>query len=727
MNDYLNGTRPFPVTETLWNHNFKDRYAKQWQSTLQWMEETLRKTAAERDEQRGATAQWRAERRNKLRELTGIGLFESAVSDTQLIAGDDGGLLYEIRLHNGVVLTGSVSVPDRAGTRPSGVVLLIEPQETAADSARRYTEQGFVVIRPSVARDAFSFAEHAKRRWYKYEDHELVHFFAFICGGSLAGLEAFGLYTAVSRLTEALELDRNTAPIAVDARGRHLLSASVMAAVYPGTVQAMRLDAQTERLNNQESDSRSNTIWSFHRYFDALTLFQLAEGTDLLFVENGATASAYAAQAIHWFGHGEAADGGRRSVVRTRSSEAEQAMQKLLAAKADQPGEPESEHDGVSFAQTILRLGGGDNSSGERQRIECGDRASTDRYMLYLDSVHTLLESLHEQASERKRSRYNVRQIGIDAYKERIRQSLITVMGTPLPRSSDLNVRTRRVADSQSGQLNMNAYDTYEVLLESVPGVDTAGYLLMPKGAGPFPAVVCQHGLTGRPEDVIGLTHKRASYYRIAHILAEKGYAVYVPFMNWGWGGMPGRDRLTKHAFALGITPNRFEVAQLAGIVDFLQSRSEVKPDRIGFYGLSYGGHASVWLGACEPRLAAVITSGHFNNWHKKLTCTEAIPPHKAPTSYICVNEGMDMFTYNVLNELGHTEMTTVHAPRPYMVENGIWDGVAPVPWVDEEFAKVANVFAYLQAEHLAELNHFDGGHRVWGEESLLFLRKHLR
>jgi hypothetical protein len=87
----------------------------------------------------------------------------------------------------------------------------------------------------------------------------------------------------------------------------------------------------------------------------------------------------------------------------------------------------------------------------------------------------------------------------------------------------------------------------------------------------------------------------------------------------------------------------------------------------------------------------------------------------------------MDMFTYNALSHFGHAPMATLNAPRPYMVENGIWDGVAPVPWVNEEFAKIADVFDYLGAGSSAELNHFDGGHRMWGEESLLFLRKHLK
>src|SRR5207245_1539382 len=122
---------------------------------------------------------------------------------------------------------------------------------------------------------------------------------------------------------------------------------------------------------------------------------------------------------------------------------------------------------------------------------------------------------------------------------------------------------------------------------------------------------ICQHGRGGRPESLVGvgsnLEEGEWIYDRFAQRLAEKGYVTFAPFMNWGWGTTAARDGLVKPAFALGVTPNRLEVAQLHAIVDFLRARPEVVADRIGFYGLSYGGHASLWLGAHERRLAAVV------------------------------------------------------------------------------------------------------------------------
>ena len=60
---------------------------------------------------------------------------------------------------------------------------------------------------------------------------------------------------------------------------------------------------------------------------------------------------------------------------------------------------------------------------------------------------------------------------------------------------------------------------------------------LLPKSAKPRPAVICQHGLGGRPEILAGLNNELEGgwvYDRFAERLVEKGYVVYVPFMNWG-------------------------------------------------------------------------------------------------------------------------------------------------------------------------------------------------
>ncbi|MCX6047494.1 MAG: dienelactone hydrolase family protein, partial [Chloroflexi bacterium] len=333
------------------------------------------------------------------------------------------------------------------------------------------------------------------------------------------------------------------------------------------------------------------------------------------------------------------------------------------------------------------------------------------------------LETLHTAARQGLQQRYALTEITPEQYRQRVAESLDRTAGPALPETTDRRVQTRCI-------LRRPAYDLYEVVLESVPGVEVAGYLLVPPNPQPAPAIICQHGLGGRPDGLVGFEDRFEGlwvYDRFPQRLAEKGYVTFVPFMNWGWPQTGTRDQLVKLAYALGFAPNRFEVAQLHAIVDFLQARPEVISDRIAFYGLSYGGHASLWLCGHEPRLAAVLTAGHFNDWQTKLTSLELSPPLVRPTSFVSVDEGYDMFNYNILNELGHAELVTRFAPRPHFIENGLQDSVTPTAWVDREFARVQAVFDWLGAGDQTELEHFAGPHRVWSEGSFRFLHRHLR
>lgn len=702
MSEALPGTRPFGRNETSWNNTFADQYPKQWSMTLAWMQRALREAATIRDRERRHDQTWLWERRQLLRQMVGLDLFASEARAVRLQPTGSQDALYSIAMDNGLAYAGEIRAPDGP---VRGVVVFGEAREDSSRTATEvYRQSGFCVICPFLTRETWSFrddtADDRGRQWYAYHDRELLHFFAFIAGGALAGLEACELHATTAALLPTLGRDGRHPNLVVDMQGSWTLGAVVAAALHPGWADWLVLHEEADLLDHQEADERANTLWGFHRYFDALALLQLAEQTGVLFAETGPTPSAQAARAVAWFGDPAAVPG--RRILRRDPEEAVAALQKDWARGEEGAGE-----ETLAFPIPHARS---------------APRPAVTPEHLYLQAIRSkvaFLEAEHERSRARRERHYDLASLSPEAYRERIRAAVEAVMGPPLPRAADPGVRTRQISAAGPSRL-------YEVLMESVPGVDVAGYLLIPHGEGPYPAVICQHGLLGRPEELVGL-RENWIYYRIARSLAEKGYATFVPFMTWGWGGTPARDRLAKHAYALGVTPNRFEAAQLQAVVDFLQSRPEVLADRIAFYGLSYGGHASVWLGAVEGRLAVVVTAGHFNDWHKKLTSTEISPPLTRPTAYITVEEGLDMFTFDVLNRLGHAEMATLNAPRPYLVENGLWDTVTPTAWVEAEFSRVRKVYEWLGAADKGVLTHFAGPHRIWGEESLFFLREHLR
>ena len=70
----------------------------------------------------------------------------------------------------------------------------------------------------------------------------------------------------------------------------------------------------------------------------------------------------------------------------------------------------------------------------------------------------------------------------------------------------------------------------HEVVLDVFPNVIAYGILLLPrdlKADEKRPVVVCQHGLEGRPQDIIQGDHR--AYHDFAAKLAERGFITFSP------------------------------------------------------------------------------------------------------------------------------------------------------------------------------------------------------
>gem|GEM_PF-1292258 len=698
---------PLPQTAPLqpeWRAKFRDRFSQQHEQTSVWMERELDVLAHQRDARRRHDEDGLAGKRGLLAVRTGASQVPPGLGGMSLFTLDSGESAYLIRGEAGLQYVGLVWEPP--ARVPVGLVLLARSDgDESARAVETYRQQGFRVVLPSLARAQRSYADDPERKWYRFTDDELLHLFFFIAGGSLAGLEARELQTTASVLGRTL--DGAPLPVILDFRGHRTLTAASAAALQPALFRLLVLHPEASALDHQESDERVNTIWGFHRDFDLLTLLALAEHTDLLFLEATPTPSAAYSRAAAWFAESGASARPVRRMVAADGSLSASALSAAFPLSAPERG-PGGDVPGAASSTLIPIVHA---APPDVQTID-------DLYRLTLNSKLAFLESLHQQARRRRRERFNPSALSAATYRARVAESVSRVLGPPLPETADRRVRTRLIEQRPT-------HGVYEVVMEAVQGVEVAGYLLLPVSGLPAPAIICQHGLGGRPDCMAGLDETWI-YDRLAQRLAEKGYVTFAPFMNWGWGGLPGRDGMVKRAYALGITPNRFEVAQLHAIVDFLQSRSEVMADRIAFYGLSYGGHASVWVGSCEPRLALRVTAGHFNEWQKKLTSAAISAPQTRPTSFICVDEGYDMFYYNVLNEVGHAELVSAFAPAPHYIENGLRDTVAPTAWVDEEFDHVEAVYRWLGAAGEAVLEHFDGPHRIWSEGSFQFIHQQL-
>lgn len=293
-------------------------------------------------------------------------------------------------------------------------------------------------------------------------------------------------------------------------------------------------------------------------------------------------------------------------------------------------------------------------------------------------------------------------------YRDYFRSEVIGEFDEPL---LPPNPRTRKIRETER-------WTGHEVVLDVWPEVFAWGILLVPKGLRPGerrPAVVCQHGLEGLPIETVEGDHP--AYRNFAARLAEQGFVVLSPH-NLYRGG----DRfrlLDRKANAVKATLFSLLLSQHRQMLSWLKSLPFVNGERIGFYGLSYGGKTAMRLGAILEDYRVVICSGDFNQWTRKVASTDL------PFSYMYTHE-WEMFHFRLGTTFDYAEMAYLIFPRPFLAERGHHDAVGEDAWVAHEYAKVRRFYTQFGLGDRTAIEFFNGGHTIHGEAAFGFLRRHL-
>ncbi|HEV7281286.1 MAG TPA: dienelactone hydrolase family protein [Pirellulaceae bacterium] len=297
----------------------------------------------------------------------------------------------------------------------------------------------------------------------------------------------------------------------------------------------------------------------------------------------------------------------------------------------------------------------------------------------------------------------------VEPYRTIFREQVIGEYDLPI---ADFNARTRKTWETEK-------WTGYEVTLDVFDGVFAYGALLLPKDLKEGerrPVVVCQHGLEGRPTDTFLNDHP--AYHDFAGKLAERGFVVFAPQNLYLF-----EDRfrtLQRKSYPLGTTLFSIIVPQHQQIVDWLQTQPFVDGERIGFYGLSYGGKSAMRIPALVTDYRLSICSADFNEWVRKNAST------RHDFSYVWTGE-YEIFEFDLGNTFNYAEMAALIAPRPFMVERGHFDGVGTDAWVAYEYAKVRRLYAAkLGIPERTEIEWFVGPHTIHGKGTFDFLHRHL-
>ena len=296
-------------------------------------------------------------------------------------------------------------------------------------------------------------------------------------------------------------------------------------------------------------------------------------------------------------------------------------------------------------------------------------------------------------------------------YRDYIWEEVIGRLPTP---SLPANPRTRLVYDEPK-------FKGYEVVLDVWPEVFAYGILLVPKGIEEGerrPVVVCQHGLEGRASDVADPKIDSHYYHHFAVNLAEEGFVTYAP--QNPYIGVDNFRIIQRMGHPLKLALFSFIIGQHDRTLEWLAQQPFVDPERIGFYGLSYGGKTAVRVPPFLDRYALSICAGDFNEWVWKTTNVDT------HFSYLLWGE-YDMYEFDFANIVNYAELANLMAPRPFMVERGHYDEVSVDQMVASEYAKVRWFYAYMGIPEKTRIEFLDGPHMVYMRGTFDFLRQHLR
>lgn len=615
-------------------------------------------------------------------------------------------------LPKGEIRGNVIAIPDASQT-PEQLVGLEEGIPEIDQFARRLAENGIRVIVPTVISRERGLLQFAGPRQSQLPGRELLYRSAFELGRHLIGYEVQKVLAAV----DAFEAD-NELPIGVIGYGEGGLLAFYSAALDTRlkSVAVSGYFGPRETLWQQPIDR--NVFGLLNQFGDSQVASMIAPRTLIIEDEHFATDDIPGQ-------HGSAPG----KIVAPERTEVVKEWKKALDVVRPLTNETWSTINGspqdIRFGKeiTLLSLLEGLPAKfdlkppGKLPKYQANPIDATARMVRQMQQVDQFNQRLLRESTYARKAFFQPDTSSLEAFEESVapyRETFAqeTIGQFDLPRLP-ANARSRQA-------YRTDQWTAYEVVLDVFPEVIAYGLLILPndlKEEEQRPVVVCQHGLEGRPRDLIG-EEKHAAYKAYAAKLAERGFITFCPQNLYIF-----TDRfrsLQRKANPLGKTLFSIIIPQHQQIVSWLKEQPFVDPDRIAFYGLSYGGKSAMRIPPLVPEYCAVICSGDFNEWIDKNAST------RNPRSYIWTGE-YEIFEFDLGSTFGYAEMAGLIAPRPFMVERGHFDGVADDETVAYEFAKVRHLYAArLHLPDRCEIEWFDGPHTINGEATFDFLHRHL-
>lgn len=240
--------------------------------------------------------------------------------------------------------------------------------------------------------------------------------------------------------------------------------------------------------------------------------------------------------------------------------------------------------------------------------------------------------------------------------------------------------------------------------------------LAFPEGANkqkPVPIVIVQHGIGSTPETPFST----GGYHEYAKELLKAGFAVLVP-MNLR--SVERRNTIERFARLAGTSLPGIELVRVQNLLDIVLADPRIDADRVGMWGVSLGGMATMFWMPLEPRIKVGIVSGWFNERRNKMAGLDTRYSSFAPKEDHAFFNGW-------LTEFSDYDFVSLIAPRPFMIQHGKKDNIAHWQGVVQEYDQAKIHYQKLNMPERIELLMHEGGHEAIASDGVRFMKRWLK
>jgi len=309
-----------------------------------------------------------------------------------------------------------------------------------------------------------------------------------------------------------------------------------------------------------------------------------------------------------------------------------------------------------------------------------------------------------------------------DEWKMQARVKLLELLGE-IPERVPLNAQIEFTVDQGD-------YYRRRVIIDVDKYMKMPMTILIPKGEGRHPAILCTHGhgpygkdaVTGERSTPALIVAIEEANYNYAEQMTKAGFVTVSPDLR-GFGERhdapdtidiprdPCDVNYVKGSI-FGIYPLTLNIFDMMCAIDYMETMDEVDKSRIGMMGLSYGGTMTIFTTAVDDRIKACDIISALNPYGR----------YGIRDGNFCGSQVVPgLYRY-----LDTVDIAGLIAPRPCLVEMGIYDSCHNFEDLWNGYIETKAIYDGAGATDKIDFDAHPNGHAFGQNKAFEFFKKNL-